>query len=101
MFPKFSLEPGFAQGADPLWNKDKSESVQSADLRAQAVVDKIFKSEPKEKICKRLEFKFSVGWLTSILVVSITAHHEINGAIISALGGNPANYPRHTGGKKK
>ena len=32
------------------------------------------------------------------LVVSITAHHEIIGAIISALGGSPGAYPMHTGG---
>ena len=32
------------------------------------------------------------------LVVSITAHHEIFGAIISALGGCPGAYPLHTGG---
>jgi len=45
------------------------------------VLDKIFKSEAKEKI-----------------FVSITAHHEIVGAIISALGGSPGAYPLHTGG---
>ena len=52
VFPRFSLEPGFAQGADPLWNKHQSETAKPADLRARAVVDRIFKSEPKEKICK-------------------------------------------------
>lgn len=32
------------------------------------------------------------------LVVSITVHHEIVGAIISVLGGSPGAYPLHTGG---
>ena len=50
VFPKFSLEPNFVEGADPLWHKYSSESKDKAKLRAQAVVDRIFKSDP-EKIC--------------------------------------------------
>ena len=55
-FPKFSLEPGFAQGTDPYWNENNGESENAADLRAQKVVDKIFKSEPQGKICKYRDF---------------------------------------------
>ena len=32
VFPKFSLEYGFAQGADPFWNKNKGETTSAADL---------------------------------------------------------------------
>jgi len=81
VFPHFGLESNFVQGTDPYWNKDDGETLTAADDRAQKVVDRIFKSESKEKI-----------------FVSITAHHEINGAIISALGGDPTLYPRYNGG---
>jgi len=77
---KFTIEPNFAE-KDPYWTGDKSESDGSVERRVQVVLDKIFKSEAKEKI-----------------FVSITAHHEIVGAIISALGGSPGAYPLHTGG---
>ena len=42
---------------DPFWSKDiTTESNSSVDQRAQAVVDRIFKSEPKEAIYNYLEF---------------------------------------------
>ena len=54
MFPDFALDPSIAQEgdeADPFWNKNEDEPISSADRRAQAVVDRIFKTESKEKIC--------------------------------------------------
>ena len=51
VFPKFTIEPGFAE-KDPYWNKYKSESDESVERRVQVVLDKIFKSEAKEKICE-------------------------------------------------
>jgi len=80
VFPKFAIEPNFTE-EDPYWTGEQSESNKSVKRRAQAVLDRIFKSEAMEKI-----------------FVSITAHHEIVGAIISALGGSPGAYPLHTGG---
>lgn len=79
VFPKFVIDPVFAD-QDPLWTGTSTESEESVEYRARAVLDKIFK-EPDWKI-----------------FVSITGHHEMNGAIISALGGCPGAYPRHHGG---
>lgn len=51
VFPKFTIEPHFAE-KDLYWTGDEKESVQSVERRVQAVLDRIFKSEAKEKICK-------------------------------------------------
>ncbi|KAM6493128.1 hypothetical protein JOM56_011262 [Amanita muscaria] len=80
VYPKLAIEKDFAE-EDPYWTGNGTESPESVKRRVQAVLDKIFKSEAKEKI-----------------FVSMTAHHEIVGAFISALGGSPGAYPLHTGG---
>ena len=58
---KFSLEPGFSQGTDPLWKRNKQESINAAELRAQKLVDRIFKFEPRDKICENSQHE---GWVT-------------------------------------
>lgn len=80
VYPKLAIEKDFAE-EDPYWTGNGTESPESVKRRVQAVLDRIFKSEAKEKI-----------------FVSMTAHHEIVGAFISALGGSPGAYPLHTGG---
>ena len=65
VFPKFSLEYGFAQGPDPYWIQGVDETDAAAELRAQKVLDKIFQSEPREKICKYRQFstrRLGDGW---------------------------------------
>ena len=51
VFPKFTIEPHFAEN-DPYWTGDEMECVQSVKRRVQAVLDRIFKSEAKNKICE-------------------------------------------------
>ena len=51
VFPNFTIEPNFVE-EDPYWTGDKDESNESVERRVQAVLDKIFKSEAKEKICE-------------------------------------------------
>ena len=61
VFPDFTLESGLEQadpfGSNPFGSKDITTKLNPfVDWRAQAVVDRIFKSEPKEAICNYLEF---------------------------------------------
>ena len=55
VFPDFTLVPEFEQEPDLFGSKYiKRESKSSVDRQAQAVVDRIFKSEPTGAICNYL-----------------------------------------------
>ena len=51
VFSNFTIEADFAE-VDPTWTGTDKESDESVEARVQAVLDKIFITEPKENICE-------------------------------------------------
>ncbi|KAJ7797758.1 histidine phosphatase superfamily [Mycena olivaceomarginata] len=76
-FPHFDIEAGFTE-EDELWDADVRETAAHAVLRAESVLDRIFRED------------------TNTLVVSITAHGGIINGFLRALG--RSRYALPTGG---
>lgn len=96
MFPKFTIEDGFAND-DPLWGlKESSDDV---DDRATDILDSIFDDSNDDKNCKRfLSPKIYSNHSALILVVSITGHGGINSAILGIVGLDDLKKKVHHGG---
>ena len=98
MFPKFTIEDGFADD-DPLWGlKESSDDV---DDRATDILDSIFDDSNDDKNCNLRVFyfpKFYSNHSALILVVSITGHGGINSAILGIVGLDDLEKKVHHGG---